>query len=334
MLSSVAVRARAVDVRLPRGQAARSSSRPTCSRSFAPTRFSGGTAPTVCSGSASGTARGPALVRLRHLGRLRELLLGDLSGGRFSWFFARGLFRRFVAMVSLLALMGFATYALFPPPPWMASEFGQLEPTTRSIGSIWNRSRSRTSIPSSIGALVRKSGRGRPPAAVPPLLIALFLWRRPPVGPGLLAAYPPAMAFASFTRPSTTSWTSSSAGPTPWSRGRSTTWPTGLPALELLALACERPTSDRPLDVPSRARSAGHRRRAGRECARARPGSTGAHPAASMRVRSPQAKPVLRSAPRTLSVENDAAKNRSSQSARSSDRPRASPDPTSPRDSC
>ena len=51
------------------------------------------------------------------------------------WFFARDRFRRYVAAVSLLALMGFATYALFPAaPPWLASSVGELEPTTRTIG--------------------------------------------------------------------------------------------------------------------------------------------------------------------------------------------------------
>ena len=53
------------------------------------------------------------------------------------WFFARDRFRRYVATVSLLALMGFATYALFPAaPPWMASGLGELEPTTRTIGIV------------------------------------------------------------------------------------------------------------------------------------------------------------------------------------------------------
>ena len=118
----------------------------------------------------------------------------------FLWFFARGLFRRFIAMVSLLALMGFATYALFPAaPPWMASEFGQLEPTTRSIGYIWNH------IPIAYfnSLFDRGSEYANPVAAVPSLhaaytlLIALFLWRLAPVwGRVVLAAYPPAMAFA------------------------------------------------------------------------------------------------------------------------------------------
>ena len=42
------------------------------------------------------------------------------------WFVARDRFRRYVVMVSVVAMMGFATYALFPAaPPWMASELGR-----------------------------------------------------------------------------------------------------------------------------------------------------------------------------------------------------------------
>ena len=44
----------------------------------------------------------------------------------FLWFSARSLFRRYVAMILIVALMGFATYALFPAaPPWLASHYGE-----------------------------------------------------------------------------------------------------------------------------------------------------------------------------------------------------------------
>ena len=118
----------------------------------------------------------------------------------FLWFFARGLFRRYVAMVLLLALMGFATYALFPAaPPWLASESGQLDPTTRSIAVIWS------DIPiTPVNAFFEEGSQyANPVAAIPSLhaaytlLIALFLWRLAPWwGRVLLAAYPAAMAFA------------------------------------------------------------------------------------------------------------------------------------------
>lgn len=116
------------------------------------------------------------------------------------WFFARHRFRRYVATVSLLALMGFATYALFPAaPPWLASREGELEPTTRLIGPIsahlpWLDFET---------LFDRGSEYANPVAAVPSLhaaytlLIVIVLWRstgwwaRP-----LLALYAPAMAFA------------------------------------------------------------------------------------------------------------------------------------------
>ena len=118
------------------------------------------------------------------------------------WFFARSRFRRYVATVSLLAAMGFTTYALFPAaPPWLASREGVLDWTTRSIGPISGE------IPfvsfSFEGLFERGAEYANPVAAVPSLhaaytlLITLFLWRsagrwtRP-----LLAAYPVAMAFA------------------------------------------------------------------------------------------------------------------------------------------
>lgn len=118
----------------------------------------------------------------------------------FLWFFARDLFRRFVATVSVLALMGFATYALFPAaPPWLASEYGLLDPTTRSIGFAWSHIQI-----AHFDALFEKGSQySNPVAAVPSLhaaytlLISLVLWNLAPRwGRVLLAAYPWAMAFA------------------------------------------------------------------------------------------------------------------------------------------
>ncbi|HEY3105483.1 MAG TPA: phosphatase PAP2 family protein [Gaiellaceae bacterium] len=116
------------------------------------------------------------------------------------WFFAYPYFRRYVAMVSLLALMGFTTYALFPAaPPWMASELGAMEPTTRSMGIIWSH------IPiAHFNDLFEKGSQyANSVAAVPSLhaaytlLITLYLWRFAPLwGRVLLAIYPWAMAFA------------------------------------------------------------------------------------------------------------------------------------------
>jgi hypothetical protein len=118
------------------------------------------------------------------------------------WLFARARFRRYVACVVLLAGMAFATFALLPAaPPWLASRAGDLDPTTRLIGPISGH------IPflscSFEGLYERGSEYANPVAAVPSLhaaytlLITLFLWRSAPRwARPLLAAYPPAMAFA------------------------------------------------------------------------------------------------------------------------------------------
>jgi membrane-associated phospholipid phosphatase len=104
-----------------------------------------------------------------------------------------------VAVVAALAMMGFATYALFPAaPPWMASQSGHLEPTTRTVGYVWSE------IPiANFNALFERGSQyANPVAAVPSLhaaytlLIVLFLWRSVRWGRGLLALYPVAMAFA------------------------------------------------------------------------------------------------------------------------------------------
>lgn len=115
------------------------------------------------------------------------------------WFFARPRFRRYVASVSLLALMGFATYALFPAaPPWLASGEGELEWTTRSIGLI----SAHVPILDFQTLFERGSAYANPVAAVPSLhgaytlLVVIFLWRYAGRARPLVAAYPAAMAFA------------------------------------------------------------------------------------------------------------------------------------------
>ena len=117
------------------------------------------------------------------------------------WFFARGHFRRYIGSVMLLAGMGFLTFVLFPAaPPWLASEHGDLDATTRLTGPIGGQ------IPflsfSSDALFERGWEYANPVAAVPSLhaaytlLITLFLWRFTRWGRPLLAAYPIAMAFA------------------------------------------------------------------------------------------------------------------------------------------
>jgi uncharacterized membrane protein len=116
------------------------------------------------------------------------------------WFVARDRFRRYVVMVSVIAMMAFTTYALFPAaPPWMASQLGELEPTTRSIGIVWSH------IPiGNFDTLYEKGAAySNQVAAVPSLhgaytlLVALILW---PLVPRwarvLIALYPLAMTYA------------------------------------------------------------------------------------------------------------------------------------------
>ena len=118
------------------------------------------------------------------------------------WFFARARFRRYVACVTLLAGMAFVTFALFPAaPPWLASEVGELDPTTRLIGPISGHA---PFVHFSFeGLYERGSEYANPVAAVPSLhaaytlLITLFLWPwAPRWARPLLVAYPLAMAFA------------------------------------------------------------------------------------------------------------------------------------------
>jgi hypothetical protein len=117
------------------------------------------------------------------------------------WFVSRARFRRYVGTVTLLAAMGFATFALFPAaPPWLASSERELASTTRSIGHISGE------MPflsvSFEGLFERGAEYSNQVAAVPSLhaaytvLIALVLWPWARRARPLLAAYPLAMAFA------------------------------------------------------------------------------------------------------------------------------------------
>ena len=125
---------------------------------------------------------------------------GTLTVGAALWLFSAQLFRRYMAAVCVLAVLGFATYALFPAvPPWMASRDGQLEHTERIVRTV------SLDVPLDYFGAIWESGEryANDVAAVPSLhaayalLIALFLWRiarwpwRIP-----LALYPVAMAFA------------------------------------------------------------------------------------------------------------------------------------------
>jgi len=116
------------------------------------------------------------------------------------WTWAHDRFTRYATMVCVLALTGFATYALYPAvPPWLAARHGEIGQSNRLIGIIWQH------VPvAHYGSLFEKGQNYANNVAAMPslhaayaLLIALFLWRLVPRWARVpLALYPPAMAFA------------------------------------------------------------------------------------------------------------------------------------------
>lgn len=126
------------------------------------------------------------------------------------WKLDRPRFRRFALSVAGLALLGFATYALYPAaPPWMAAEQGLIGETTRVIPQIWGQ----LGMPPRFGVVGTGYQYANDVAAVPSLhaayslLIALELWPRAAVASEaqrwrraglrtLLGAYPLVMGFA------------------------------------------------------------------------------------------------------------------------------------------
>jgi len=116
------------------------------------------------------------------------------------WRWAHDRFARYATMVAALAALGFTTYVLFPAvPPWLASERGALEPTTRIVPIVWAH------IPIDRFSTLFEKGHhyANDVAAVPSLhaayalLITLYLWRlAPPLARLALVAYPVAMAAA------------------------------------------------------------------------------------------------------------------------------------------
>jgi membrane-associated phospholipid phosphatase len=118
------------------------------------------------------------------------------------WLGARPLFRRYAAVVSLLAVMGFATYVLFPAvPPWMAAQQGALpDDVQRIVGAVF----AHLPVQDTRALFETGSRYANDVAAMPSLhaayslLIALFLWplARRWWWRALLAAYPLAMGLA------------------------------------------------------------------------------------------------------------------------------------------
>jgi membrane-associated phospholipid phosphatase len=116
------------------------------------------------------------------------------------WTWAHDKFSRFATMVCVLALTGFATYALYPAvPPWLAARHGSIGQSNRLIGIVWQH------VPiAHYGSLFEKGqSYANNVAAMPSLhaayalLVVLYLWRIVPRwSRPLLALYPPAMAFS------------------------------------------------------------------------------------------------------------------------------------------
>jgi hypothetical protein len=116
------------------------------------------------------------------------------------WWFRPALFRRFAAMVVGLAVLGCATYVLFPAaPPWLAGRNGLLPPVARIIFDVGSREH----VVVLAGLWETGTRYANAVAAVPSLhaaytlLISLFLFRRLHGRTRhLLWLYPLAMAFA------------------------------------------------------------------------------------------------------------------------------------------
>lgn len=88
------------------------------------------------------------------------------------WKVDRARFRQFAVMVGSLALLGFATYALFPAaPPWMAAQEGLIGPTARVIPEIWGQ----LGIPARFGVVGTGYEYANDVAAVPSLHAAFSL---------------------------------------------------------------------------------------------------------------------------------------------------------------
>jgi membrane-associated phospholipid phosphatase len=125
---------------------------------------------------------------------------GTLVVAAILWTWAHDRFAKFATMVCVLALTGFATYALYPAdPPWLAARQGHIGSANRLIAIVWRH------VPiAHYGSLFEKGQTyANNVAAMPSLhaayamLIALYLWRIVPRWSRvLLALYPLAMGFA------------------------------------------------------------------------------------------------------------------------------------------
>lgn len=115
------------------------------------------------------------------------------------WIAARHLYRRFVAMVVTLAVLGFATYIAFPAvPPWMAGHNGQIPHVASIIGVVFAHVKV-----ADFNALFEQGRQWSNRVAAMPslhaaeaLLISMYLWGRSRWARPLLVLYPLAMTWA------------------------------------------------------------------------------------------------------------------------------------------
>lgn len=115
------------------------------------------------------------------------------------WIAARHLYRRFVAMVVTLAVLGFATYVAFPAvPPWMAGHHGQIPHVASIIGVVFAHVKV-----ADFDALFEQGRRWSNRVAAMPslhaaeaLLIGMYFWGRSRRARPLLVLYPLAMTWA------------------------------------------------------------------------------------------------------------------------------------------
>lgn len=116
------------------------------------------------------------------------------------WFVNRKKFRAWVGCVLAMALLGVATYVVYPmAPPWLAAQQGVIDPVRRISGLGWQV----LHLDAAAGVVNTGQALSNPVAAMPSLhtgyatLVALFFmigapwWRRI-----LLACYPLLMGFA------------------------------------------------------------------------------------------------------------------------------------------
>jgi hypothetical protein len=109
------------------------------------------------------------------------------------------LFRRYLALWVGLTFIGYVVYVLYPAmPPWLASQTGNLPPTTRIIPVVWDH----VGVHAAAAVFTGGSRFDNNIAAMPslhaayPMLLALFFWKRVrPLTKALLAFYVLAMAF-------------------------------------------------------------------------------------------------------------------------------------------